>query len=151
MPWIPRITTRPTSVISPVSEAIAGPTKREEQIARIRALADKWLKPLGFPWWRKIEFVYYDDRSHFTTSGHCEAVMITRPSRAYLEAIVDINLALVQGSTDADLEYYFVHEMVHILTDEFEPDGDRRENIERTVTQIARAFIGVAGMLGKGE
>ena len=121
---------------------------RETQKARITALADKWLRPLGLLWWRKIEFVYYEDRGHFKKDGYVESAMITYPSWAYLEAIVEVNLYAIAEASDEDLEYYFVHEMVHLLTDEFNPPDEREENVERTVTQIARAFLWVAEMVG---
>jgi predicted oxidoreductase len=122
--------------------------ERKAQIARIKALAEKWLKPLGLLWWRKIEFVYYEDRGHFKKEGHTESVMITYASWPYLEAVVEVNLYAIAEADDETLEYYFVHEMVHILTDEIVSGKKREDNVERGVTQIARAFLWVAEMIG---
>jgi len=122
--------------------------KRKVQIARITALADKWLKPLGLLWWRKIEFVYYEDRGHFKKEDRAESVMITYPSWAYLEATIEVNLYAIAEADDETLEYYFVHEMAHLMTDEIVDGNERKDNVERAVTQIARAFLWVAEMLG---
>jgi len=119
---------------------------RDAQIARIQALADKWLKPLGLLWWRRITFGYSEDRRDFGVDSD-EAVMITHPSWEYMEAVIDVNLLYVAELDDPELEYDFVHELVHILLAEI--TNRKRGSVERVVTNVASAFLWVEQFLGK--
>lgn len=126
----------------------------DTQVARIEALADKWLEPLGLKWWRKIWFNYSTNREEFG-AGNDEAIMRVTTDWRYMEAVVDINLLYVAEEDDADLEHDFLHEMVHILLDEIS-NKEQEDHVERVTTQVARAFqwvrdFAVDGKLEKVE
>ena len=110
----------------------------DEQVARIEALADKWLAPLGLKQWRRITFEYCLNRAEFGT-GNNEALMVVSADWRHTEAVVDVNVLYIAEQDDADLEHCFLHEMVHILLDEIS-DEEQRGHVERVTTQVARAF-----------
>lgn len=114
-----------------------------KQVARIRALSSKWLKPLGLLWWTvHLEYA----REGFDTSEHPHGCLAyTKVSWEYLEATITFNMPLVLNQTDDDLEYCFVHECCHILINEMRDalDGDNLflKHEERVCTTLARAFL----------
>jgi hypothetical protein len=118
----------------------------QQQIARVCALASKWLKPLGLLWWRKIELQYASDREHFRGDDESEAIMITTANWEYLEAVIEVNLPYVAELDDKMLEYDFVHEAVHILIEEI--TNKNKGSVERVTTNLARAFLWVEELLG---
>lgn len=122
--------------------------KHEEQRARIRSLADKWLKPLGLLWWERIEFSYFDNRHHFDRDSGNEALFITYADWRYLDALVEVNLALAAELGDERLELCFVHEMMHIHLDELQVSEEYHDHEERVATCLARAFLWAVEMVG---
>lgn len=111
------------------------------QLDRIRPLADKWITPLGLKWWRKIDIHYSDTPKE--NSPDC--VADTHVLWEYMEATITFYLLKVETISDADLEYSFVHECMHILVQEMRwQDAAKADNIhheERVCTSLARGFL----------
>lgn len=115
--------------------------------ARVRALADKWIGPLGLKWWRvELDF----DRAGFERSEEMRAgnqfcLMRCYVMWQYLTATIEVNAPECAELTDERLEETFVHELAHIFLHEMRAIGERREgwldHEERVATQLGRAFI----------
>jgi len=114
----------------------------KKQRKRIRALADKWLQPLGLLWWG-IEFRHIKDRAGFKRDNGNEALMIVYADWRYMKAVVEVNTEMMKDIDDDELELSFLHEMCHIILDEMDcPDKDHEE---RVATTMAHAFRWVRG------
>lgn len=117
--------------------------------ARIERLADKWLQPLGLPWW-SVKIEYSRETIDRRTDGRC-CVAQTMVDWHYLQATITFDMQAVADETDEDLERYFVHECCHILINEMrewapeqleaEKAADAIKHEERVVTTLASAFI----------
>jgi hypothetical protein len=115
----------------------------ELQKERVRALSDKWLGPLGLKRWREIEIGYSDTLKEGSPDCAADASV----QWEYLQASLTFYLPKCSTLNDADLEYCFVHECMHVLVkemrwqDDNKPDNIRHE--ERVCTTIAQAFLWV--------
>lgn len=122
----------------------------EKQRDRIRALADKWLEPLGLLMWRRVHLAFSDD----VKAGSPECVGEARVSWEYQEATITFYLPNVVGLDDEDLEYAFVHECQHVLVHEMrwqDADTDNIRHEERVCTTLARAFVWVKDHAKSGK
>lgn len=119
----------------------------EQQKERLRALAERWIKPLGLGWWQ-IDLIYarddYElpagsssDRAH--SLAHCSC------DWRYADASITWNMPLVKEQSDEELQRYFVHELGHIFVSEMrwarDNDHDGLDHEERVVTTLAKAFL----------
>lgn len=120
----------------------------EHQKARIQALIERWLKPLGLHWGRTT-FIYERDSGEFQRlrDEHCgDNSGLDRPAVAfctadwrYGQASIYFNMLVVAGEDDDVLEEYFVHELMHIFLSEMREEG--RDHEERVATTLAKAFL----------
>lgn len=126
--------------------------ERKRQIARIRAVQEKWIGPLGLKWWHRIEFLYRDDRERFSSKS--EATETQRPIESAMIVCVDwtrqwaeieVNLPLVATLNDTELEHTILHELCHVMVSPMKDGTDDLE--ELVVTRLAMAFRWVEDLL----
>lgn len=111
---------------------------------RCQAIFEAWLRPLGLLWW-DVTINYYRDPSEFPVgTGSADARVAARvwAQWEYLQATIAINVAEIATMDDDELERVLVHELCHILVNEVCDDSKAESpHEERTVTQLAKAFI----------
>lgn len=83
----------------------------EAQKARVQALYDRWVRPLGLSWWR-WKLVWHRG----AIQDHDSALFNVNVSFEYHRVTLDICLPLVDEQSDDDLEWAFVHECAHVFT-----------------------------------
>ncbi|MGA9769182.1 MAG: hypothetical protein WBV94_09085 [Blastocatellia bacterium] len=108
---------------------------------KIRALAEKWVKPLGLNQW-KIDLTYKREGLATTEDNARENWGVAARTPVlwqYLSASIEFNMPYLAEFSDEDLEYIFVHELMHIFLNEMREEGIKHE--ERTATTLAWAFI----------
>lgn len=81
------------------------------QRARVEALHEQWVKPLGLAWW------YWKHVWHRgAIEGHEGALFAITVRFEYHEVILNVCLPRVEKQNDRDLERYFCHELGHVFT-----------------------------------
>lgn len=118
----------------------------EAQKARIQALIERWVKPLGLAWW-KLNFEWERDRcKDDVTLGDGYSTHVAMRCYAdwrYMEATIIVFLPSVAERRDDELEPLFVHELMHVFLREMREKGLDHE--ERVATTLAKAFVWVRG------
>lgn len=121
-------------------------------VDRIKPLVEKWITPLGLKWWRKIHFDYARHRKDSENS----CVADTEVSWEYCEATVTFYVPTINTKEidDAELEYFIIHEYMHVLVKEMrwqDDNADNRRHEERVCTQLAQAFMWVRDFSKEGK
>lgn len=116
------------------------------QKARVQALADRWIGPLGLKWWNvTINHNRYGfNRTDAQVAEDTRTIMTCSVMWQYLKATITVNTPELEELDDDRLEEIFVHELAHIFVHEMR-DLDRNDpgwlnHEERVVTQLGRAF-----------
>lgn len=136
----------------------------EAQKARVRALIERWVAPLGLGWWQ-ITFEFERDSGQFKVDGvpSLKTVGCTGADWRYLSATIGWNVSRLPEFDDDKLEAVFVHELMHIFLNEFRAlieDGEKLgtnlrddwlAHEEHTATVLSKAFIWVRDFAQKGE
>lgn len=124
----------------------------EAQKARIAALNARWLRPLGFGHWSVTNEWYREGLdSAFGPTPDGQAVLFhTTTEWDYLRVLIKVNLAEVEGLSDADLETHYLHEWGHAFLSVVlaTPKGEARYRaVEHVCTWLGKAFrwVRVAG------
>lgn len=116
----------------------------EEQKARVQAIVDRWLEPLGLRWWH-IEFEWQrqhahpddDDSLSKHTTMTCSANWRYRHATitAYLPCIAEIK-------DERRLEWIVLHEFMHVFLSEARmmDKDDWLDHEERIASDLASAF-----------
>lgn len=118
----------------------------EVQKARIQALSDKWLTPLGLRWWR-TEMAYYREGlpEDMKRERGTSVAATTKADWKYLDALISFDLMLTKDIDDEHLEWLFIHEMMHVLLHEMRwqehENADNLDHEERVATMLAKAFV----------
>jgi hypothetical protein len=115
--------------------------KIDEQRARIDALCDKWLVPLGLgPW--NIDFYFNSDRGDFKTDNDGEILMRVSHDWRYLQASVAVNVRFMREIDDEYFEQCFLHELMHLHLSELQAcSEDFCDHEEHVATKLAKAFL----------
>lgn len=119
----------------------------EAQKARITALIDRWLYPMGLGYW-KLTFQYERKGLRPTDNDaaqNWQPMMDVASKWQYLSADIRIGLPDIQDISDDDLENHFVHELSHVLVNEMR-EGEKGEcslHEERVCSMLANAFLWV--------
>lgn len=119
----------------------------EEQKQRIRAIADRWIEPLGLNWW-KIELEYSREPLQGAEEDAKQGWCLQATCRAkwqYLDATITFGLPSIAHLSDEALEDVIVHELMHVFVNEMREKGINHE--ERVVTQLTKAVIGLRAHL----
>lgn len=112
---------------------------RKKQIARLRALREKWHQCLGMLHW-KTSHNFHRGEFRMKEGKSKDAVGACYADWRYCEAVFDWNLRKVARVDDEDLELIFVHEMMHAHLAELRM-GRSMDHEERVATMLARAFL----------
>ena len=131
----------------------------EQQVARLLALADQWVRPIGLGWWR-INLAYDREGADFADSavkvGGFQSGTLARcfADWRYGTATIVWNMPDVARTSDDELESAFVHELVHVFLHEMQ-EGARqsvqRPHEERVATTLAKAFLWIRDHARDGE
>jgi len=116
-----------------------------QQKDRIRALADRWIGPLGLHWY-KIDLAYArDDYQPLGDTSRENSLAKCSTDWRYGTALITWNMPLVREQKDDDLEMAFVHELCHIFLNEMRwtasNDGDSLDHEERVASTLTKAFL----------
>ena len=120
----------------------------ETQKARLLALLEAWVKPIGLGWWR-VTLSYDRTGEDFADSirkeGGFRSQSVARcyPEWRYGIATIVWNMPEVAHLDDEELESTFVHELMHIFLHETRQseDGDWLAHEERVATTLAKGFL----------
>lgn len=125
----------------------------EAQKGRLRELAQRWAKPLGLGWW-EITHEYARDgyEPPKEPADGAKSVAHCKPDWRYAHALIVWNMAAVADTEDEELEYIFVHELMHIFLHEMRWYDHEHglDHEERVATTLAKAFLWLRDEL-KGE
>ena len=124
--------------------------------ARVFILIARWIRPTGLGWW-KINVSYFDgpwDKTPLRGLGpNHVCLMDVDVDWRYMQATIRVDCAACADLKDDELEYAFVHELMHIFVREMRPAFDRESEVQRIVadesqeheervcTQLAKAMI----------
>ena len=131
----------------------------EQQVARLLALADQWVRPIGLGWWR-VDLAYDRDGADFADS-EVKVGGFTKGTTArcfadwrYGTATIVWNMPAVAHLSDDDLEAVFVHELMHVFLSEMQ-EGARqsvqRPHEERVASTLQKAFLWIRDRARDGE
>ena len=126
--------------------------------ARLVALRERWLEPLGLYQW-DISWSYVRESAKFLVDNEADpdVVMCCNSRWSYMHAGIGFNMPLCAESDDEALELQFVHELSHVLVNELrwregeDKDGYRMEHEEHVCSVLARAFISTRAIGAMGE
>lgn len=115
----------------------------EIQKARVMALHEKWVGPLGLAWW------HWDMRWYRGAIPSApESLFYITIRFEYLDVALSMNLAEVSECSDEDLERAFVHECGHLFTVPLKNAADKRVDgdamhmlEEHQASLIGKAFL----------
>ena len=110
---------------------------KAQQRERIQKLIDKWVGAIGLRWWH-IDFNYLSEIGN----GVSESPAMECTARwEYMRAVIGVNIGVIKNMGDEELEYCFVHELMHIFVCEMRHEGQVTPHEERVVTTLAHAMI----------
>ena len=121
----------------------------EQQKARVQAVFERWVKPIGLGWWQIDVFWHRDERygddvRYAGTPRACAAQCYA--DWEYMTASIEIYLPVIAQLDDEALEYAILHELAHVFLSEMRPNEDVRtqadaKHEERVATTLAKALI----------
>ena len=114
----------------------------ETQKARVQALADKWLLPLGLKYW--MVSLDFDRTTHVekdeNAADNWAEVACCRVRWEYLQANMVWRLLVVEDLSDEQLERHFIHECMHVFLNEMRETDENMKHEERVAELLANAF-----------
>jgi hypothetical protein len=114
---------------------------------KIESYIKEWKQLLGLNEWR-IEANYKTLASE--KGPDCEAMI--NPSWEYQSAVLTVYLPTIFDSTDRELEYIIVHELVHCLVQPMVVEGETRTcDVENVVVSTSKAFLRVKYLKNKSR
>ena len=120
-------------------------------VSIIKKIANKWRKPLGLDRYRKfnIEFSeqYADDNRGITARCYC--------MWQYNEVTITFYTPQCHGMSEQDLEYVFLHEVMHAKVNEMrwiqDDDPESISHEERVCTELAMMIQSIRDTAVKGR
>lgn len=117
----------------------------EAQKARLLAVSERWITPLGMGWWRVTHIWERAEGASDKGDDRCPVASVV-VDWEYRHVGITWYLPTVARRSDEDLEQDFVHECCHILVNEMRQWRDANDGLqheERVCTDLARAFLWV--------
>lgn len=119
------------------------------QRKRLLKLADEWVRPIGLGWWKvKLDFdregVSFKDSMHEENGFRSGSAARCFPDWRYSMATIIFNMPEIVHHSDNELEFVFVHELMHIFLHEMREGANVRKQLpheERVATALAKAFV----------
>ena len=114
-----------------------------EQKARVEALRDTWVKPVGLGWWR-WDFAWRRERHAGDETENTSTPFTIDPLWEYGRVKLTAYLPTVAEWDDEELEEAFCHELGHVFACELRPleiTDEYRQHEERVATMIGKAFV----------
>lgn len=125
----------------------------EAQKARVEALYERWVTPLGLAYW-KWKLVWHRG----AIEDHDAALFNISVSFEYHRVVLDVCLPKAEAQSDDDLEWAFVHECAHVFTIPLKSaaamrvDQDAMHMLEEhQASAIASAFVWLRASLKTAE
>lgn len=119
------------------------------QRARIRRLLKRWRQPLGLDEWF-INLVYSISPLEVNGEFDSDALACTTTVWAYRRATIEWNIPSVADHSDAELEHAFIHEAVHVISNEYHmPGPEHDEHATETITYAIERAYRLGAQLGK--
>lgn len=120
----------------------------ETQKQRVERLIERWVKPIGLGWWC-INWVWHrEERRSDDLTGIEVCAMDCHANWKYLEARINVYLPAVEQFDDDRLEYFVVHELMHVFLQEMQAPMQTQAEAdtmaaheERVATTLAHALI----------
>ena len=108
----------------------------DAQVKRIKKLRARWHGPLGLLWWEVTDVCERGCIEHYPG-----ALATAYAQWEYRKATITWDLGRVADADDAELEWAFVHEAMHIHLSEMRGEDVSSQHEERVATDLAHAFI----------
>lgn len=123
----------------------------KKQSKRVERLFHKWVGPLGLKWWEISLHCVRERKTGDTSSyappdidGFFTCIFDVHCDYFYKTADINAYIPIVEGIEDeANLERYFLHELMHILVRPMKHKQKAGEE-EQVATMLADAFLWVA-------
>jgi hypothetical protein len=103
----------------------------------------KWTKKTWAGWWN-VNVIYRTGHEFLKANDFCSTgtIAICNTNWKYMTATIEVNSDALENEPDEDIEYFALHEIMHIFLNEMREEGIDHE--ERVATILARSFL-VAG------
>lgn len=114
----------------------------QAQKDRVKALIERWVKPIGLGWWR-IDFNWSRERKEPAddSPSATRCVMECHALWKYRKATITCYVPAVEEIEDDEyLEWIFIHELMHIFVNEIREPEDWMSHEERVCSELASAF-----------
>lgn len=120
----------------------------ERQKERLRALGEKWVRPLGLGW-GQVDLAYCRTRDEFEPGDTDNPDGVLPAAKCHTDwryghSTITWVLPEIADMDDEKLELVFLHELMHIFVNEmrwYERDGHGLDHEERVCTTLAKAFL----------
>ena len=113
-------------------------SKKEELF---RSYVREWSKKTWLAWW-KIDVVFFGFKEYSQIDEidypH-NSLAICHTKWEYMTAKISVNSEVLEEQDEEDIEYFALHELMHIFLNETREEGYKHE--ERVATFLARSFI----------
>ena len=101
----------------------------------------KWVANTWLGWWKIdvvfLDFKEYSEQEDIENPYRSVAICIT--NWEYMYAVIKVNSSILENEDIDDIEYYAIHELMHVILNEMREDSAKHE--ERVATFLAKSFL----------
>ena len=103
---------------------------------------DKWVDKTYLSIW-KMKIHYLSDKAYRKETGikSNTSIACCYPRWGYLIATILVNRKVLNSVPKKDIEYYVLHELMHIFLDEMSVSPKNEMHEERVATLLAHSFL----------
>ncbi len=114
-------------------------TKKEKLF---RKYLDKWCNKTWLNLWR-VSLFFLDQKEYQKETGNDEhySLATCKSHWEYLEASIFVNRKILNNQPKSRIEYFVVHELMHIFLAETRLSHEDLKHEERIATLLARSFL----------